>query len=913
MSKQRIFIYNPSEKPKNQLIAEFVIRKDVFEKLYKEVKKASKETPSQHYLIAGQRGMGKTTLLLRIQYAIEDDLTLSKYLIPIRFSEEQYNIGRLERLWEETALMLEHKIPDYADLNDEMLKHEDKDDYERICFETLANKLKERKQRVLLMIDNIGDLFDRFPEIQNHRLREVLMTCPSIQIIGSSSRVLEHPFHYDKPFFEFFHEVKLNPITKQNSIDLLRALGEANGQIDLINEIIKNTPERIEVLRRITGGVPRTTVLLYEIFVDHNNGNAFEDLQLLLDGVNSLYKHRMDELKPQQQQIIDALARAWEPISAADVLEQSKLYRDGLQSNQISAQLKQLTDNQVVEMVEGVGRKKTYRIRERFFNIWYLMRHGRKQSREEVLWLIKFLTAWCSGKELNDMVAKQIERMRSGIYSENAAYYKTLALSDIDGVEEYQKVTLISETAKFLKGKNRNERVNDLEKLIDSKESTPLVESAKNYLGNGEYNQAELLLLKAMEKGDNSSLFYLGLLYDLKLDYNKSEEYYLKAIEHVSVSSMNNLALLYINVKKNYEKAEEYYLKAIEHGHVYSMYNLAMLYDNVKKDNEKAERYYLKAIEQGHLDSMNNLALLYKNVKNDYGKAEEYHLKAIKHGCVRSIFNLALLYQEIRDHKKAEEYYLKAIEHGDVRSMFNLALLYQEIEDHKKVEEYYLKAIEHGDVRSMFNLALLYQEVYKDYNRAEKYYLKAVEHDNVSSMFNLALLYYDIKKDYDKSEEYYLKAIKQGHTKSMHNLAILYIDIKRDYNKAEEYFIRALDHNPDNNDYILKLVILLFIKEDISKALMWSEKLFGLISFYEVTEKVVILLDRLIEEKQFHFLLNHFQKENSLLMKHAKPYYYALAYFLKDELPGEYEKAGGEIKETVDEIIQKHQGAEKKQ
>lgn len=783
MSKQRIFIYNPSEKPKNQLIAEFVIRKDVFEKLYKEVKKASKETPPQHYLIAGQRGMGKTTLLLRIQYAIEDDLTLSKYLIPIRFSEEQYNIGRLERLWEETALMLEHKIPDYAGLYDEMLKHEDKDDYERICFETLANKLKEGKQRVLLMIDNIGDLFDRFPEIQNHRLREVLMTCPSIQIIGSSSRVLEHTFHYDKPFFEFFHEVKLNPITKQNSIDLLRALGEANGQIDLINEIIKNTPERIEVLRRITGGVPRTTVLLYEIFVDHNNGNAFEDLQLLLDGVNSLYKHRMDELKPQQQQIIDALARAWEPISAADVLEQSKLYRDGLQSNQISAQLKQLTDNQVVEMVEGVGRKKTYRIRERFFNIWYLMRHGRKQSREEVLWLIKFLAAWCSGKELNDMVAKQIECMRSGTYSENAAYYKTLALSDIDGVEEYQKVTLISETAKFLKSKNRNERVNDLEKLIDSKESTPLVESAKNYLGNGEYDQAEPLLLKAKDKGDSSSLFYLGLLYHLILDFNKSEEYYLKAIEN---------------------------------GHIDSMFNLAVLYEDIKKDYDKSEEYYLKAADQGDVRSMNNLGLLYKSVKKDYDKAEKY----------------------------------------------------------------YLKAIEFGDVISMFNLALIYQED---------------------------------KKDYNKAEEYYLKAMEKGDIRSMNNLAILYLRVKKDYDKAEECLIKAVGLESEDLISLFNLVMVYEIKNDTLKALHWCEKLFNLSEFYEDTERLMILLDHFIEEKQFHFLLNHFQKENSLLMKSAKPYYYALAYFLKEELPGEYEKAGGEIKETVDEIIQKHKGEGKKQ
>jgi hypothetical protein len=125
-------------------------------------------------------------------------------------------------------------------------------------------------------------------------------------------------------------------------------------------------------------------------------------------------------------------------------------------------------------------------------------------------------------------------------------------------------------------------------------------------------------------------------------------------------------------------------------------------------------------------------------------------------------------------------------------------------------------------------------------------------------------------------------------------------------------FLSIIDR--ETKDFSFVYIISLLIKEkDISKILKWSAKIFEFSEIYENTILVLLLLDILILKKQYHFLLNHFQKENGLLMKSAKPYYYALAYFLKDELPGEYEKAGGEIKETVDEIIQKHKGEEKKQ
>src|SRR5688500_13470010 len=100
-------LYNPDRKNKHQLIDEFVIRTEELSEIMEDIESSTMEVPEQHYLFVGQRGSGKTTLLHRIKYAIEDSTFVNKWLIPIIFSEEQYNLSELSNLWENIAQELE--------------------------------------------------------------------------------------------------------------------------------------------------------------------------------------------------------------------------------------------------------------------------------------------------------------------------------------------------------------------------------------------------------------------------------------------------------------------------------------------------------------------------------------------------------------------------------------------------------------------------------------------------------------------------------------------------------------------------------------------------------------------------------------------------------------------------------------
>ena len=234
-------------------------------------------------------------------------------------------------------------------------------------------------------MDNLSLIFSKFSDKESHRLREILSTSPDIRLVGASSVVIESFFDYKQPFYEFFKVERLEGLNAQETRELLAKLGEHYKE-ESIQHILQNEPGRIETLRRLTGGVIRTLVLLFEIFVDEENSNAFQDLEKTLDRVTPLYKHRMDDLSDQQQQIVHAIAMNWDAISTKEISQKTKL-----DSRQISAQIKHLKKNDLIETIPTNTKNHLYQLKERFFNIWYLMRHGRRYDRQRVIWLTRFL------------------------------------------------------------------------------------------------------------------------------------------------------------------------------------------------------------------------------------------------------------------------------------------------------------------------------------------------------------------------------------------------------------------------------------------------------------------------------------------------------------------------------------------
>ena len=840
-------IYNPANQSKQELIDNFVVRLETFQDIFNDIKTSKMKHPEQHYIIQGVRGQGKTTLLLRLAYEIQNDKELNKWLIPIIFSEEQYSVRKLFKLWELTAEYLK-SCKGFENLYDEMQKLENDDDYEIKCFQFLESSLKKSKKKIILFIDNIDAMFAKFDKKEHHRLREVLIESAELRIIGASSVSLEFHYDYGKPFFEFFRMPKLKSLSLEETKKLLLRLGEYYKR-ERVKKIVKEQKGRIESLRRITGGVIRTLVILFGIFVDDEEGNAFIDLENILEDVTPLYKHRMDKLSPQHQEIVDFIALSWDAVSTKEIAAKVKE-----KSKAVSSQLKVLVKNNIIEQQGTKTKNYLYRLSERFFNIWYLMRHGGKKEENKVKWLVEFLQEWCDDKTLELRATKHLEAIQKGNIYEKQVLYMTEALartsisyelqdklinetrtflikidkdlleelseSDLSlwnkAVEYYDKREFERALQSFLKIKNKNEVIlyniaqtyregfKDFKKAekyylkaIEKEHAGAMNNLALLYKTEfKDFKKAEKYYMMAVEKEDAGAMFNLALLYETEFkDLKKAEKYYLMAVEKEDAGAMFNLALLYETEFKDLKKAEKYYLRAIEKEHAGAMFHLALLYDTEFKDFKRAEKYYLMAIEKGNADAMNNLARLYYFEFKDVEKAKKYCLMAINKANTKAMLGLALIYQtEFKDFKKAEKYYLMAIEKEDAGAMNNLANLYRtEFKDFKKAEKYYLMAVEKEDAEAMYNLALLYKTELKDFKKAEKYYLMAVEKEHAGAMYNLALLYETEFKDFKKAEKYYLMAVEKEHAGAMNNLALLYQTELKDFKKAEKYYLLAIE------------------------------------------------------------------------------------------------------------------------
>jgi hypothetical protein len=398
-------IYNPALQTKQELIDNFVVRAELFQDIVNDIKTSEMKHPEQHYIIQGSRGQGKTTLLLRIAYEIQNDPQLSKRLIPVIFNEEQYNISRLFKLWEAIAEYLKES-GDMPDLYDQMQSLEYDDDYEHRCFELIEKALIVRNQKMIVFIDNIDELFEKFSKQEHHRLREVFIESAELRVIGASSISLEFHHDYGKPFYQFFKMPYLKGLNIDETRNLLLGLGK-HYQNDRVKDIVENQPGRIESLRRLSGGVIRTIIILFEIFVDDENGSAFKDLEKILDSVTPLYKHRMDKLSAQQQEIVDFIALNWDAVSVKDIARKTKM-----ESKAVSAQLGQLEKYSIIEKEKTNTKNYLYRIQERFFNIWYLMRLGRKWDERRVRFVVEFLQIWCDERDLETRANRHLGSLK---------------------------------------------------------------------------------------------------------------------------------------------------------------------------------------------------------------------------------------------------------------------------------------------------------------------------------------------------------------------------------------------------------------------------------------------------------------------------------------------------------------------
>lgn len=365
---RRLMKHNPAFLTKDELVQSFVVRLTDLDLALEHVREQP-EGPPQHMLLIGPRGIGKTTMVLRIAAAVQADPELGKTWYPIVFGEEAYEVGTAAELWLEAILHLAKQTGDarlaaaYQELK---RQRDDKRLYEQ-ALARLMDFADAEKKRLLIVVENMNMLLgEQLSDEDGWTLRHTLQNERRILLLGTATTRFDEIDNADKAMYDLFWTHDLRPLDTEECRLLWQSASgqEINGR-------------RIRPIQILTGGSPR----LLAILASFAAGVSFKDLMLklteLVDDNTTYFKSNLESLPTAERKAYVALADIWSPATAREVAEAARL-----DVNKTSALLHRMVQRGAVSEVKQRGRRVSYQVAERMYNIYHLMRrHGGDESR----------------------------------------------------------------------------------------------------------------------------------------------------------------------------------------------------------------------------------------------------------------------------------------------------------------------------------------------------------------------------------------------------------------------------------------------------------------------------------------------------------------------------------------------------
>ncbi len=395
MDKSALFSFTPSLMDGETLEAIFVQREALAADLVERIRESVLTQNKLHTLIIGARGMGKTHLVSLVHHRIQAMDDLKERLLIAWLREEEWGVTsfldlllRIFRALAEGDPTVEGRMEGLYELSAE--------DAEATGVRLLNELIGERT--LLLIAENLDDLFGGLGEQEQQKLRAFLQTHANCTILATSPRLFNGVQRRTAPFYGFFRPVHLDELTTAQAQQLLANIAKLRHQKDLVDFLNTSTGQtRVKAIQHLAGGNPR----IYIIFADFLTHQSLEELvspfMSLVDVLTPYYQSRMQYLSAQQRKIVELLCEKKHPLAVKTISQ-----RCFMTAQTASSQLKELREKGYVK-AKAIGRDAFYEITEPLMRICL----GIKKERGEPLQLmVDFLRVWYPKTELQAMQQK---------------------------------------------------------------------------------------------------------------------------------------------------------------------------------------------------------------------------------------------------------------------------------------------------------------------------------------------------------------------------------------------------------------------------------------------------------------------------------------------------------------------------
>ena len=240
-------LYNPGGASDEDFLSGFVARKGLLEQLLNGLRAIARGGSSEHQLLVGQRGMGKSSLLRAVAARVAGDAALEAAFAPLRFREEQYcqRARRvLAQLWRGARAMVRGQWarrsrapPRRRDRDARLARRGQRGDRvpRRLRGGGKARDPARRRDLDLIL--------DALKPGEPWALRRVLQMPDGPIVIGASVVFLKESSNRDAAFYEFFHPHVLEPVDERELMTCLRALADRAGEAgDAVKVVLEARP-----------------------------------------------------------------------------------------------------------------------------------------------------------------------------------------------------------------------------------------------------------------------------------------------------------------------------------------------------------------------------------------------------------------------------------------------------------------------------------------------------------------------------------------------------------------------------------------------------------------------------------------------------------------------------------------------
>ncbi len=374
------------------LEAIFVQREALAADLVERIRESVLTPTKLHTLMIGARGMGKTHLVSLVYHRVQKMSDLKEKQLIAWLREEEWGVTSFLDLLLRIFRALGENDPTIEEQTEALF------DLSAAEAEAAGQKLLNEligKRTLLLIVENLDDLFSGLGEQGQQHLRAFLQTYANCTILATSSRLFNGVQRRTAPFYGFFRPVHLSELTAAEAQQLLVNIARLRQQTDLTEFLQTSTGQtRVQAVQHLAGGNPRIYMIFADFLTQQSLAELVSPFMSLVDVLTPYYQSRMQFLSPQQRKIVELLCEKKSPQLVKTIAQ-----RCFMSAQTASSQLKELKEKGYVK-VEAIGREAFYDIAEPLMRICL----GVKKERGEPLRLIvDFLRVWYPQTELQAM------------------------------------------------------------------------------------------------------------------------------------------------------------------------------------------------------------------------------------------------------------------------------------------------------------------------------------------------------------------------------------------------------------------------------------------------------------------------------------------------------------------------------